>query len=158
MATSAQASTFFTLLEAEKQLLEKFVLLLKDEQAVLVNGGKENLTPLTQNKVTLADTLTQQGEKRSAFMSTAGIPLDRNGLNQWLGEQTEPLQTLWRSFIELAGEAKTLNDLNGRLVAERLSNNQQAIQTLMSVANRPATYGPDGQTSAIAHGRTLGSA
>ena len=158
MTTAAQTQSFFTLLAAEKQLVEKFVGLLKAEQEVLTAGRKDEIAPLTASKTTLAETLSQQSEKRQVLMAESGIPTDREGLKQWMTQQAAEHQELWASFIGLASEAKLLNDINGRLVAERLSNNQQAIQTLMAAANRPATYGPDGQTNSIGHGRTIGSA
>lgn len=158
MPTAAQVEQFFSLLEAEKQVLERFVQLLKTEQQVLVNGGKDELPPITAAKTTLTDQLVQQGKQRSVAMSDGNIPTDRAELADWIKQQAAAHQTLWASFLQLAQEAQTLNNLNGRLVAERLSSNQQAIQTLMTAANRPATYGPDGQTNALGRGRTLGSA
>lgn len=158
MPTAVQVEQFFSLLDAEKQVLGQFIQLLKSEQQVLVNGGKDELSPITNAKTALTEQLVQQGKQRSAMMVESSIPTDRTELADWVKQQAVPHQALWAAFLHLAQEAQNLNNLNGRLVAERLSNNQQAIQALMAAANRPATYGPDGQTSALGRGRPLGSA
>lgn len=145
-------------LAEEKQILQQFVAILEEEQKVLIKGGKDELPPITKTKTQLTEALAALGESRSAAFAAAGVPTDREGLSVWLQKTPAKFREQWTAFIELAATAKNLNDINGRLVAERLSNNQQAIQVLMAAANRPATYGPDGQTNAIGNGRTLGSA
>lgn len=145
-------------LDEEKQVLLKFVAILEEEQKILIQGGKDELPPITKTKTQLTDSLTSAGESRAAAFAAAGVPVDKEGFSTWLQKAPVKFREQWAAFIALAGTAKNLNDINGRLVAERLSNNQQAIQVLMAAANRPATYGPDGQTNALGSGRTLGSA
>ena len=158
MVSPAQTLIFFTQLQAEKLVFENFIGLLEEEQRILVNGGKDELPPVTANKTKLLEELLRLSEQRTSFMKTTGLSLEPEALSRWVSQQNAEAKTLWQQCLELAKQAKRLNDLNGRLVAERLSGNQQAIRTLMAEANQPATYGPDGQTRSLGQGRTLGSA
>lgn len=158
MPTAVQTSAFFSSVETENQLLEKFIVLLQEEQRLLLGVIKDELPSLNKRKTNLSDALTQHAEKRMTLMVEADIPSTKEELNAWINQQDETSVAEWHRLLELAKEAKKSNELNGRLLAERLSNNQQAIQTLMAAANRPATYGPDGQTTASGPRRTLGSA
>jgi len=158
MATPMQTAVFFTQLEAEKLLIEKFISLLKEEQLTLVKGGRDELSPVTTAKTKLVEELAQLSDKRTELMVASGISLIPQELTEWIAQQNEQCRALWATCLDLAKQAKSLNNTNGRLIAERLSNNQAAIQTLMAEANQPATYGRDGQTRTLGHGRTLGSA
>jgi hypothetical protein len=50
------------------------------------------------------------------------------------------------------------NEINGKLIATRLQQNQQALGGLLGESGEAATYGADGQRSSGASRRTLGSA
>ena len=158
MPTPAQIHIFFTQLQTEKQVFEAFVGLLEEEQGILVNGRKDELSSNTTKKTKALEELQRLSDQRTNFMRTAGISLEPVGLTSWIAGQNPEAKVLWDQCLDLAKRAKRLNDLNGRLLAERLSGNQQAIHTLMTEANQPATYGPDGQTRGLGQGRPLGSA
>lgn len=158
MVSPAQTLIFFTQLQAEKLVFENFIGLLEEEQRILVNGGKDELPPVTANKTKLLEDLLRLSDQRTSFMKAAGLSFEPEALSRWISQQNTEAKALWQQCLDLAKQAKRLNDLNGRLVAERLSGNQQAIHTLMAEANQPATYGPDGQTRSLGQGRTLGSA
>lgn len=156
MARSAQP--FLDLLKEEQGLVEKFIAVLQQEQQILVEGAKADLDPVTSEKNRLAGFLAQLDVRRNDFLRTQGISNAREDIERWLLDQDAAATDIWNRFLDSARKAQQLNDLNGKLVAERMSNNQQAIHTLMAATNRPATYGPDGQTTSLGRGRTLGSA
>jgi flagella synthesis protein FlgN len=77
----------------------------------------------------------------------------------WLTAAADPAaQAAWSALLQLAGQARDLNALNGKLIAERLRHNQQALAILLAAGDQAALYGPDGQTRLAGSGRPLGSA
>lgn len=111
-----------------KETLEAFVAVLRREQDALTTGDIDTLAPLIAEKTALAEQLNR-------------ISAD------------EAMR--WR---ELASEARSLNETNGKLIAMRLQHNRQALNVLMTAADAVATYGPDGQQQSALGGRILGSA
>ena len=75
-----------------------------------------------------------------------------------IGNISAKTQNDLATVIELAKEARRLNDLNSKLVFDRMQHNQLALNVLLSAAKQSALYGPDGQTHVGPAGRTLGSA
>lgn len=111
-----------------KETLEAFIAILRREQDALATGDIDALAPLIAEKNALAEQLNRVSADEAK---------------------------LWR---DLASEARTLNEANGKLIALRLQHNRQALNVLMTAADAVATYGPDGQQQAGLGGRILGSA
>lgn len=149
---------FFQVLNEEIALLRRFLSLLENEQQALISGANEGLAKLAQDKSELSLQLDQLDRALASEQASGGYPPGSEGVQAWLAEAPPQQQKVWAAFLELATAAKSTNELNGRIITERLSGNQQAIQALMAAANKPATYGPKGQAFPIGGGRTLGSA
>lgn len=149
---------FFQILNEEIALLRRFVGLLEEEQQALIAGANEPLAKFAQDKGELVLQLDQMDRILSAEQAAAGYPSGKEGVEAWLAESNPQQRNIWETFLELARAAKATNELNGRIITERLSGNQQAIQILIAEANKPATYGPKGQAFPLGVGRTLGSA
>lgn len=111
-----------------KETLEAFVAVLRREQDALATGDIDALAPLVAEKTTLADKLNRISADEAALLR------------------------------DLASEARSLNEANGKLIALRLQHNRQALNVLMTAADAVATYGPDGQQQSALGGRILGSA
>lgn len=111
-----------------QESLEAFVAVLRREQAALTAGDIDALAPLIAEKTALAEQL-----------------------NRISAAEATPLR-------DLASEARSLNETNGKLIALRLQHNQQALNVLMSAADAVATYGPDGQQCSAVGSRILGKA
>jgi flagella synthesis protein FlgN len=83
-------------------------------------------------------------------------------MSDWLaghpGSDTAELSELWHELVDLAAKARGLNDSSGILITTRLRHNQAALAALQSAARAYSLYGPDGQPSAVAGTRELGSA
>ncbi|MBU0752745.1 MAG: flagellar protein FlgN [Gammaproteobacteria bacterium] len=156
------ATPIATILADELAALREFVLLLQDEQVTLVAGNADHLTSLIDKKSALAARLTDCAQRREAALATAGFQSGRSGMDAWLA--TCPADAAsrnnWRELLMLASEARSQNELNGKLIGTRLQHNQQALAALMGATERAMTYGPDGQTSVRpgGSGRILGSA
>jgi flagella synthesis protein FlgN len=153
------SSPLQNLLLEEVAQLRDFLDLLENEQQALVGGDVERLLPLAAEKNDLLRRLAQLGEARGKALLAAGLATDRQGMEGWLERHPEPggAKRVWQELLTLAGKASALNQTNGKLIATRLANNQQALSTLMAAANQAALYGPDGQARPVGGGRSLGS-
>lgn len=148
------------LISAELGVLRQFVDVLQREQAALTGGHTDSLMALATEKVRHAEQLATLNKSRDAKLQSAGLGSGREGIQAWRDEGSIPLvvQNNLATLIELAKEARRLNELNGKLVADRLQHNQQALNVLLSAAKQSTIYGPDGHTQVAPSGRTLGSA
>jgi flagella synthesis protein FlgN len=154
------ASPLQGLLDEEIAVLSEFLKILKQEEAALVAGDADGLVPVAQTKNQLAERLALIAERRTVLLDTAGLPQSRAGIETLIGRQpgAKDVQQRWATLLEQAREVKQRNELNGRLIAEKLSHNQQALQALSAAAERTALYGPDGQTRIGGGGRSFGRA
>lgn len=153
------SSPLQNLLLEEVAQLRGFLDLLENEQQALIGGDVERLLPLAAEKNDLLRRLAQLGEARGKALLAAGLATDRQGMEGWLERHPEPAgaKRVWQELLTLAEKAGALNQTNGKLIATRLANNQQALSTLMAAANQAALYGPDGQARPVGGGRRLDS-
>ena len=147
------------LLGEESGKLVEFVSLLKREQDFLSRGDVESLLPLVDNKTTLTNELASFAQARERLLADLGLTAGRIGMESWLARLDQASQRqAWQRLLDLAGEARSLNETNGKLITLNLQHNQQAFATLMTAANRAMNYGPDGQQQTDLGGRILGKA
>lgn len=158
--TTLSSSGIVELISAELGVLRQFVDVLQREQAALTNGVTDSLMNLAEEKVRYAEQLAAMNRDRDVKLRTAGFGTGRDGMQAWrtASDLSVKVQNDLATVIELAKEARRLNELNGKLVADRMQHNQQALNVLLSAAKQSALYGPDGQTHVGSSGRTLGSA
>lgn len=158
--TTLSSSGIVELISAELGLLRQFVDVLQREQAALTNGATDSLMALAEEKVRYAEHLAAMNHDRDIRLHAAGFGKGRDALQAWRTTSDLSIKTQndLASLIELAKEARRLNELNGKLVADRMQHNQQALNVLLSAAKQSALYGPDGQTHVGPAGRILGSA
>lgn len=136
------------------------MVVLQQEQQALVAGDIDKLTPVVEEKTRLASSLNRFAEQRQRLISASGLPNDRSGVEAWLASQVlSPKDRAdWRKLLALTGEAQTLNESNGKLIAMRMQHNQQSLNVLLSAANQATLYGPDGQTKPTGGGHLFGKA
>ena len=147
-------------LDAEVSTLRQFVDALQREQALLKAGETEALTPLVEIKTRLGNQLAEHSRQREKALAAQGLPLGKTGMEQMLN-QFGSAQSLecWNELLRLAGEARELNLLNGKLIGLLMQHNQSALMALTAASDRALTYyGPDGQQRTGVSGRMLGSA
>lgn len=148
------------LISAELGILREFVEVLRREQAALTDGATDSLMDLAEEKIRHAEHIANLHRDRDALLRSAGLKGGREGI-QALGDAGSlpvSAQNELVTLLELAKEARSLNELNGKLVNDRLQHNQKALNALTSAAQQSTIYGPDGHTQIGAGGRTLGSA
>ena len=96
---------------------------------------------------------------REEELGRRGYAAGRMGMDDWIkSAEGTTSRRRWQQLLELATEARALNETNGKLIAVHLQHNQQALNTLLAAVDQATTYGPDGQQRAGAGGRSLGSA
>lgn len=155
---SPALAAYREILAKEGSLLEQFIELLEQEQKALVEGANDALPGLAEQKSRMSERLLAYEQERALLQSREGIGTDKGQVGAWLSRLAADAASEWEKFLDLVSRAKDLNDLNGRLIGERLKNNQQAIHALMAAANQTATYGPKGQSLTGNFSRSLGSA
>ena len=144
---------FIAALKRELQAFQQFHSLLQAEQDGLISGHSDNLISLAQQKNEKVIELTQLAAQRNRFLTDRAGSTNQIGMEAWL-DSFDPADKrgagkLWRELIELARNAKTLNQHNGQLIHTRLANNQQALSILMSANTTTSNlYGKDGQAYA----------
>jgi flagellar biosynthesis protein FlgN len=155
-------SGFVAGLRAERDAFRALCKLLESEQACLVRGDVQALLELTKAKSEKVDQLVALAQERVRHLEALGLASGQDGMATWLatqaGAQREELSQVWQELIDLAADARSLNDLNGKLITTRLSHNQAALATLQSSVRTQSVYGPDGQSAIVAGQRELGRA
>lgn len=151
-----------TLLQEELAVLGEFLAAIAAERHALTDGKLDALPVSTTQKSTLATRLADLESRREALLAGAGFSQDRTGMENWLyglaAGSRGTNQARWQSLLEGAAKARLENEINGKLIATRLQQNQQALGGLLGESAEAATYGADGQRSSGASRRTLGSA
>lgn len=133
-------------LHQEQAALDRFIDLLKQEQAALVSADVEALIGLSDHKLKLADQLNTLARARITMLASAGFAADAAGVAGWLATQPQTVAHAWHQLLASAQDAQRLNQTNGKLIQTHLQHNQQALTALLSAANRADVYGPDGQS------------
>lgn len=158
--SAASAAGIADLISSELDELRQFVDVLRREQTALAGGNTDSLMGLAEQKLRHADRIAQLHRDRDIMLRAAGLGAGRDGLQAIRESAALPrrVQNDLVTLIELAKEARHLNDTNGKLVSERMQHNQKALSALMSAAQQSTVYGPDGHAQLGSSGRTLGSA
>ena len=123
--------------------------LLRAEQASLERGDVESLRQLTELKARQVERLATLAAARSALLRAAQLSNDAKGMQAWLesyaGIQRQDLTRIWQRLLDMARDARALNDLNGGLVSARLNHSQAALAALQGAGRPQLVYGPDGR-------------
>jgi flagellar biosynthesis protein FlgN len=153
-------SGFVAGLRAERDAFRALCQLLESEQACLVESDIEGLLQLTGAKSERVDRLMDLAQQRAGHLASIGLSGGGNGMSEWLaaqaGVQRAELTQLWDELVRLASNARSLNEINGKLITTRLSHNQAALSALQLSARAQNIYGPDGQAAISAGHRELG--
>jgi flagella synthesis protein FlgN len=148
------------MLTEEIRAVEEFAGVLKKEEEALVAANLDILMPLTEQKGQLATRLHAILERRETALKAAGMPPGREGMAQWIAaaDKTGQSGKIWARLLDLAAQAKTQNELNGKLIALHFQHNQRALATLIAAADKAMTYDASGLQKGGGTGRLLGSA
>ena len=144
-----ETAHFAETIGVEANLVERFVVILREEQTALVKGDIEGLSSLLQQKNDLAVQLGVIGAQRHDFLLARGLTADHAGMEMWCSRHPKENITsiAWSRVLSGAQEAQRLNRLNGELIRLRMTYNAQALEALRRGDTCLGLYGPDGQTT-----------
>lgn len=145
------------LIEIEIRLLRKFLELLAREESLLVTGQVDALLSLSDKKLALYRSLQAQHAARINRLDDARISATPKAIREACEKQPGAL-VAWEQLIELSAQARRQNALNGRLISERIQQNQSALAALLHAGEQSQFYDAEGHTLAGGRGRHLGSA
>lgn len=148
------------ILEREIELISRFIVALNEEQACLAAANPAALPDICATKTSLAEQLNAlEGERMTAIGMTES-PSDRVTMENWLAQNKNDANATvaWEKLLILAREAKTLHELNGRLVDLHLRNTAEILGILTQEAKQPSLYGASGQTMPATGSRIVDSA
>lgn len=151
------------LLEQTVSELQRFLAIIDAERQALVSSDIDQLPLLAEQKSALATRLVHLESVRETMLSNAGLPPGRKGVVECLSanvaqSDAAAASATWQRLIQLAAETKRNNETNGKLIASRIQQNQQALNCLLGKAADIAPYGADGQQKIATGQRPLGSA
>lgn len=145
------------LIDSEAALLRGFVDLLAREEALLIAGDADGLMVLSKEKSERYHQLQRLHEDRGLLLARLGKPNTADGIHAVCAPLPDTLKR-WGEVLRLAGDAQQRNAVNGKLITERMQNNQAALTVLLDAARQPQFYDAAGMTRTFGGGRHLGSA
>ena len=148
------------ILEREIELISRFIGALNEEQACLAAANPAALPAISTAKSSLVEQLNALEGERMTAIGMAESPSDRATMESWLSRnQNDADATVaWEKLLILAREAKTLHELNGRLVDMHLRNTAEILCILTQEAKQPSLYGASGQTMPATGSRIVDTA
>jgi|694.fasta_scaffold43656_8 flagellar biosynthesis/type III secretory pathway chaperone len=151
-----------TLLEHTVADLKRFIAAIAAERSTLISGDIDQLPAIAGEKSALATRIASLETQRDAALGAAGFGAGRKGIDAWLASIPAPAsrspRNVWKVYLDLAVEAKRENEINGKLIAAGLQQNQQALAALLGEEADAGTYGADGQRKTGSGRRPLGCA
>lgn len=147
-ATTPQAET----LGDEAAVWRDLISLLQQEQAALRTADAMKLPPIAAAKRQRIALLQQFEHEREAGLRAAGYGAGPAAMNGWLvaHESSAAQRRSWDELRRLAGDARQINRLNGRLIAQQRRHFEQALHALAGAAGAAALYGADGLPQQLA--------
>lgn len=153
-------SPIAALTEREIPLISRFVALLQEEQDCLTRADVNALEEIGNAKTALAGQLNAHEGERRALLGLDASKKTREGMAAWLKEHPEDnnVAVNWEKLLILATEAKTLHELNAKLLGMHLQQTTEALAALTRQAENVTLYGSNGQTSLSSGSRIVDSA
>jgi flagella synthesis protein FlgN len=148
------------ILEREIELISRFIVALNEEQACLTAANPAALPEISATKSGLVEQLNAlEGERMTAIGITES-PSNRATMESWLARNNNDANATvaWEKLLILAREAKTLHELNGRLVDLHLRNTTEILGILTQEAKQTGLYDASGQAMPTTGSRIVDSA
>jgi flagellar biosynthesis/type III secretory pathway chaperone len=146
------------LLKREAELVVRFRDTLIREQEILRSGKADGLAEISEEKLSLVESLNHAGIERARILSSSDdITID---MQVWFSanpRETECLR-LWEKLLVLAREVREINELNGRLINALHQKTNDALVILTQGQADRSLYGSNGQTSPSTGSRIIDSA
>lgn len=157
MSSAATVTRIANLIEAEFTQLRRFMDVLEREEALLVAGDIDALQALTAEKTEIFQQLQRQHDARALLLGSERLPNEDASVRSVCKGAPATLAR-WDATLALAREARARNQINGKLINERMKNNQAGLSVLLTAAQAPQLYDASGAARPAGRGRHLGSA
>lgn len=154
---TASLNRLTIVVDSQWTLLKRFLGILEQEEALLIEGDSDALMALAEEKNEVYHLLQRQHDACAILAGQFGLPNSAESIRQICAEIPNTLAR-WEEVLTLASEAQVRNETNGKLIIEQMQNNQAALTILLSAAERPQLYSADGSARPTGSGRILGSA
>lgn len=146
-------------IEHESRHLAQMIALLVTEQDDLVLGRTDRLESIAAEKLTQARALDLYAARRGTLMRALGVPgrAGGTGTTAYAALGAIGLGDRWRELADKADEARTLNAINGRLIAQRMLSTERRLSRLVPGPGMAELYGANGlKVPGAGHSRPLG--
>lgn len=157
-ANAPSLAGFAENLAAETEALRQFLKILQSEQEALTQGKIDKLVDISRLKSEQGVQLSQLSTHH--ILKQRGLEPTPEAIRQLIQQEDSDgkrhLADHWEKLLELAKQAKDLNQLNGAMIEAQLKHNQQALAILQEAAKQTSLYGPDGHSRMLGTGRRLG--
>lgn len=141
-------------LEKEADLMTGFLQILQDEAKVLEEGATETaLADTTNRKNEVADALARAAVERNAVLGELGYEHDGPGLAAAANDHPS-VADVRQKLLDITGQARTLNESNGRVIEVFLEHNQRTLDTLRRLAGVGDIYDASGKKRPGSKGTT----
>lgn len=146
------------LLEQEYSLAEAFLDCLSRERSTLVSRDWEGLNAAVAEKQRHIAALETTARERAQVVIACGYNPDQQGIADCLGwcDPAGALQQRWEGLLEIAGQCRDANLVNGGITALARRHAQDALRLLRGQAtSHVGVYGPRGQSADAPEWRSL---
>lgn len=153
-------SNIAAIIDREIALISRFIELLLDEQTCLKQAAPELLQRITAEKVPLIETLNQlEGERNLVLQNTQGVS-GQPAMVKWLAQSPQNINATvhWEKLLKLAREAKTLHEINIKLINLHLAKTNAALSILNSQSGSRTLYDSGGHSASTTGSRIVDSA
>lgn len=135
-------------LQDEHAAVSALVRLLQKEQDKLIAADIEGLPAVIAEKAAIVARMSELANHRQLALAAAGLSLEQNSMDQWIAQTgNSTAHSLWQDLLSLAKSAQELNRINGKLINQHASYNQNALSILQGVPVSGSFYGPNGKST-----------
>lgn len=143
---TASVAALQACLEKEARLMGDFLLVLQEEATVLEEGATETaLADTTARKNIASDALAAAAQERNTLLAGLGFEPDGPGLAD-AADAHPALSQARQQLLNVTGQARSLNESNGRIIDVFLDHNQRTLDTLRRLAGVGDIYDASGRT------------
>ncbi|MGV8900057.1 MAG: flagella synthesis protein FlgN [Burkholderiaceae bacterium] len=135
-------------LHDEHTAVSSLISLLQKEQDTLIAANIEELPSLIAEKAAIVAKMAELANQRQLALTATGFSLEHNSMDQWIAQTCDDVaRTLWHELLSLAKSAEELNRINGKLINQHATYNQNALNILQGVPVGGNFYGPNGKST-----------
>lgn len=131
----------------EHAAISSLIRLLQTEQDKLIAADIEELSAVIAEKAAIVARMSELANHRQLALMAAGLSLEQNGMEQWFTQTSDDAaRLLWQQLLSLAKSAEELNRINGKLINQHATHNQNTLNVLQGVPVGGNFYGANGKS------------